>query len=51
MRMENLKGILENHTDLIFYTILAVIFGFAMLKIMLRRMRNRNQRRRFDDPQ
>ncbi|HTY64839.1 MAG TPA: hypothetical protein VMG30_21500 [Acidobacteriota bacterium] len=49
--MEKLNHILEGHTDLIFYGILVVIFGFAMLKIFLRRMRNKHQRRRFDDPQ
>jgi hypothetical protein len=47
--MEDLNYILNNHTDLVFYSILAVIFGSVLLRLVIRRSRRKNHRRRFDD--
>jgi len=48
--MDALNDILNNHTQAVFILILVILFGSAFIGLLLRRMKRKNMRRRFDDP-
>jgi uncharacterized membrane protein len=47
--MEELNYILNNHTEVIFYLILAIVFGSVLVRFLWKRLQRKNRGRRFDD--
>ena len=47
--MEELNHILNDHTDLVFYAILTILFCLVSLRLFMRRLQRKNRQRRFDD--
>jgi hypothetical protein len=48
--MGELNYILNNRTEVVFFLILAVVFGSLLLRHLLRRLRRKNLGRRYNDP-
>jgi hypothetical protein len=48
--MEEVRFILGNYTQEVFYLLAAIIFGSMFVAFLLRRFRRKKLGRRFDDP-
>lgn len=47
--MEELNYILNNHTQAVFYLLLVLVFAPVSIGFLMRSVRKKSQRRRFDD--